>query len=210
MLIILLDILNFSRYIMKERHQKVELWTSQKPKKEARLETWVNPCPRSHQERKKDGISTSWKMFELLTPCSNQNMNNVCQHFGNTRMIVAKLRNYNDTIRCDIQNEIMSVFLNANGGFHERYHHTHQQPITPPQAYFPSGPSKKYSQSINPPPHTSLSSLCSQNPSLSCSGNNSPSPFSQYNNSLLFHNFPTESISPATTSSEENTQVSVE
>ena len=51
-------------------------------------------------------------------------MNDVCQHFGN--MIVAKLRNYNDTIRCVIQNEVMSVFLNGNGGFHERYHHTHQ------------------------------------------------------------------------------------
>ena len=137
-------------------------------------------------------------------------MNDDCQHFGNK--IAAKLRNYNDTTRCIIQNEIMSVFLIANRGFYERHHNTYLQPINPPQAHFAIGPSKKYAQSINPPPHTSLSSPCSQNPSPSCSGNTSPSPFSQYNNSLLPHNFPTESISPATTSSEENinTQVFVE
>jgi len=124
-------------------------------------------------------------------------MTNECQHFWN--MIAAKLRNYNDTIRCFIQNKIMSVFLNANRVFYERYHHTHLQPINPPETHFPSGPSKilVYAQSIYPPPHTSLSSLCSQNPSPSCSGNTSPSPFSQYNNSVLPHSFPTESISPA-------------
>jgi len=54
------------------------------------------------------------KAFALLTACSNQTMNDECQHFGN--MIAAKLRNYNDTIRCVIQNEIMNVFLNANRG----------------------------------------------------------------------------------------------
>jgi len=59
MLIILLNILYFPRYIMNERHQKVEIWTSQKLKEEARLKTRVNPCPRSHQERKEDGRSTS-------------------------------------------------------------------------------------------------------------------------------------------------------
>jgi len=38
-------------------------------------------------------------------------MNDECELFGN--MIVAKLRNYNDTVRCVIQNEIiMSIFLN--------------------------------------------------------------------------------------------------
>ena len=135
-------------------------------------------------------------------------MNDKCQHFGN--MIAAELWNYNDTIQCVIQNEIMSVFLNANRGFYERYLHTHQQPINPPPAHFPSGPSKMYPQSINPPPHTSVSSLCSQNTPPSCSGNNSPSPFSQYNNSLLSHSFRTESISPAMTSSEENMHVFVE
>jgi len=45
MLIILLNISYFSRYIMKVRHQKVELWVSQNPKKETRLKTRVNPCP---------------------------------------------------------------------------------------------------------------------------------------------------------------------
>jgi hypothetical protein len=148
------------------------------------------------------------KASELLTACSNQTMNDECQHFGN--MIAARLRNYNYKTGCVIQNEIMSVFLNANRGFYERYHHTHLQSISPPQAHFPSGPSKMYPQSINPSPHTSLSSLCFQNPSPSCSGNTSLSPFSEYNNSILPHRFPTEIISPATTSSEEKIQVLVE
>ena len=55
------------------------------------------------------------KAFELLTDCSNQTMNDECRHFRN--MIVAKLRNHNDTVRYVIQNEIMSVFLKANRGF---------------------------------------------------------------------------------------------
>ena len=67
-------------------------------------------------------------------------MNDECQHFGN--MIAAKLRNYNEMLRCVIQNEIMNLFLNANRGLYERYHRTHLQPINPPQAHFPSGPSK--------------------------------------------------------------------
>jgi len=103
-------------------------------------------------------------------------MNDECQRFWN--MIAAKLRNYNETVRFVIQNEITNVFLNANWGLYGRYHHTHLQPINPPQAHFPSGPSKMQSQSINPSPHTSLSSLCSQNPFPSCSGNTSPSPVS--------------------------------
>jgi len=166
--------------------------------------------PLPPRKKKKTEDQSLEKAFELLAACSNQTMNDECQHFGN--MIAAKLRNYNETVRCVIQNEIMNVFLNANRGLYERYHHTHLQPINPPQPHFPSGPSKMYPQSINPPPHTSLSSLCSQNPSPSCSGNTSPSPVSQYNNSILPHSFPTESISPATTCSEENidTQVFVE
>jgi len=60
-------------------------------------------------------------------------MNDDCQHFWN--MIAAKLRNYNETVRCVIQNEIMNVFLNANRGLYERYHHTHLQSINPPQVH---------------------------------------------------------------------------
>jgi len=110
---------------MKVRHQKVEIWTSQKPKKENHLKTRVNPCPRSNQGKKKKTTEDQRleKAFELLTACSNQTMNDECQHFGN--MIAAKLRNYNETVRCVIQNEIMNVFLNANMGLYERYHHTH-------------------------------------------------------------------------------------
>ena len=129
------------------------------------------------REKKKAEDQRLEKAFELLAACSNQTMNDECQHFGN--MVAAKLRNYNETVRCVIQNEIMKVFLNANRGLYERYHHTHLQPINPPQAHFPSGPSKMYPQSTNPTSHTSLSSLCSQNPSPSCSGNTSPSPVSQ-------------------------------
>jgi hypothetical protein len=36
---------------MKERLQKVQIRTSQKPKKETRLKTWVNSYIRSHQEK---------------------------------------------------------------------------------------------------------------------------------------------------------------
>jgi len=166
--------------------------------------------PQPPRKNKKTEDQRLEKPFELLAACSNQTMNDECQHFGN--MIAAKLRNYNETVRRVIQNEIMNVFLNANREVYERYHHTHLQTINPPQAHFPSGPSKMYPQSFNPHPHTSLSSPCSQTPSPSCSGNTSPSPVSQYNNSILPHSCPTASISPATTCSEGNidTQVFVE
>jgi len=143
---------------MKARHQKVEIWTSQKPKKENHLKTRLNPCPRSQQERKRRRKSASWKSVWIINTCSNQTTNDECQHFGN--MIAAKLMNYSETVRCVIQNEIMNVFLNANRGLYKRYHHTHLQPINPPQAHFPRGPSKIYPQNINSPRHTSLSSLC--------------------------------------------------
>ena len=105
----------------------------------------------------------------------------------------------------------MNVFLNANSGLYECNHRTHLQPIKPPQTHFPNGPSKMCPQSINPSAHTSFSSLCSQNPTPSCSGNTSQSPVTQYNNALC-RSFQTESISPATKFSEENieTQLFVE
>ena len=96
--------------------------------------------PQPPRKKKKTEDQRLEKAFELLTACSNQTMNDECQHFGN--MIAAKLRNYNDTIRCVIQNEIMTVFLNANRGSYEHYHQTHLQPINPPHAHSPSGPSK--------------------------------------------------------------------
>jgi hypothetical protein len=133
--------------------------------------------PQPSRKKKKTEDQRLEKAFELSTACSNQTVNDEFQHFGGMR--AAKLRNYNETVRCVIQNEIMNVFLNANRELYERYHHTHLQPINPPEAHFPSGPSKMYPQSINPHQHTSLSSLCSQNPSPSCSGNTSPSPVSQ-------------------------------
>jgi hypothetical protein len=107
-------------------------------------------------------------------------MNDEYQHFGN--MIATRLRNCNDTVRCVIQNEIMGLFVNANRGFYECNHHTHLHLNNPSQVHFPSGPSNMYIQSINRPPNTSPSSLHSQNLS--------PSPLSQYNNSLLSQVFP--------------------
>ena len=79
--------------------------------------------PQPLRKKKKTEVHRLEKAFEFLTAFSSQIMNDECQHFGN--MIAAKLRNYNDTVRWVIQNEIMSVFLNANRGFYERYHHTH-------------------------------------------------------------------------------------
>jgi len=71
--------------------------------------------PQSPGKKKKMEHQHREKVFELLTACSNQTMNDECQHFEN--MITTKLRNYNDTVQCVIQNEIMSVFLNAGRGF---------------------------------------------------------------------------------------------
>jgi hypothetical protein len=79
----------------------------------------------------------------------------------------------------------MRIYLNAHRGFYERYQHTYLQPIKPPQAHFPSGPSKMNPRRITSPANTAISNICSENPSPSCSGNNSPSPFTQYNNTIL-------------------------
>ena len=98
--------------------------------------------PQPPRKKKKAEDQCLEKAFELLTAFSNQSVNDECQHFGN--MIAAKLRNYNEMVQCVIQSEIMNVFLNANGGLYERYHHIHLQAINPPQAHVPSGPSKKY------------------------------------------------------------------
>ena len=71
---------------MKVRHKKVEKWTSQKPQKET---------PRQKNKTEDQRLQ---KLFEILTACSNQTMNDECQHFGNK--IAAKSRNYNETVRC--------------------------------------------------------------------------------------------------------------
>jgi len=71
--------------------------------------------PQPPRKKKKTENQRLGKAFEFLTACSNQTMNDECQHFGN--MIAAKLRNYNEMVRCVIQNEIMNVFLMQVGGF---------------------------------------------------------------------------------------------
>jgi hypothetical protein len=55
------------------------------------------------------------RAFELLTACSNQALNDDCQHFGD--VIAVKLRNYNDMLSCAIQNDIMRILVNANSWF---------------------------------------------------------------------------------------------
>jgi len=102
--------------------------------------------PQRPRKKKKTEDQRLEKAFELLTACSNQTMSDECYHLGN--MIATKLRNYNETVRCVIQTEITNVFLNANRGLYEHYHHTHLQPINPSQAHFPSGPSKKHQSSF--------------------------------------------------------------
>jgi len=55
---------------MKVRHQKVEIWTSQKSKKENHLKTRVNsgpPPPQPPRKKKKTEDRRLEKAFELLT-----------------------------------------------------------------------------------------------------------------------------------------------
>jgi len=52
--------------------------------------------PQPPRKKKKTEDQRLEKAFELLTACSNQTMNDKCQHFGD--MIAAELRNYNETV----------------------------------------------------------------------------------------------------------------
>ena len=71
--------------------------------------------PQPPRKKKDTEYQRLKKAFVLLTACSNQAMDDEYQHFGN--IAAAKLRNYNDTVRYVIQNEIACLFLNANGFF---------------------------------------------------------------------------------------------
>jgi hypothetical protein len=81
--------------------------------------SFENACeallPQPTRKKKKMEDQRLEKAFELLTACSNQTVNDECQQFGN--MIAAKLRYYNETVRCAIQYEIMNVFLKTKRGF---------------------------------------------------------------------------------------------
>ena len=128
--------------------------------------------PQPLRNKKKAEDQRLEKAFELLTSCSNQTMNDECQHFGN--IIAAKLRNYNEIVRCVIQSEIIKLFLNANRGCMNAI-------ITPISGQLTH--LKPTSQVV---PVLLRTLLRHQS-------------VSQYNNSILPHSFPTESISPATT-----------
>ena len=58
--------------------------------------------PQPQRKKKKTEDQRLEKAFELLTACSKQSMDDECQHFGN--IIAAKLRNYDDKVRCVNQN----------------------------------------------------------------------------------------------------------
>jgi hypothetical protein len=97
---------------MKERHQKEGDMDQSEAKERSSSENASESLPQQPPRKKKEMEDQCLeKAFELLTACSNQTMNDECQHFGN--MIAAELQNYNDTIQRVIQNEIMSVLLNA-------------------------------------------------------------------------------------------------
>jgi len=188
MLISLLIISYFSRYRMKARHHKGNTRACQKPQ-EGRG-GGANSCIRRKTRTEDQRL---WKAFELLTSCSNDATNDECQNFGN--MTAAKLMDYNDTIRCAMQNEIMNIFLNAKRVLWMLYH-SHLRPLN----HLNPTPKAVHTKCtltvpINPPPHSSPAPLHSQNPP--------PSPFNQHNNSTLSQSFLTASISPVTISLEE-------
>jgi len=159
--------------------------------------------PQPPRKKKKTEDQRLEKAFELLTACSDQTMNDECQHFGN--MIAANLRNYNETVRCVIQSDIMNVFLNAIRGFMNAI-------ITPISSQLAN--LKLTSQVVPILFHTLLfhPSVLKTLLRHVLETLLRHQPVSQYNNSILPHSFPTENISPATTYSEENidTQMFVE
>ncbi|XKL64919.1 hypothetical protein PGB90_005005 [Kerria lacca] len=54
--------------------------------------------------------------FKLSNTRVKHNATDECYHFG--IMIAAKLRKYGETVRCDIQNDILALFSKANKGFY--------------------------------------------------------------------------------------------
>jgi hypothetical protein len=101
--------------------------------------------PQPPRKEKKTEVPRPEKAFELSTACSNKDTNDECQRFGNMRVV---------TTRVDV-----SFRMGVNSWFYGFYRDTHRQPINPPPARFPSGPSNMYPQSIKPPPHISSTSL---------------------------------------------------
>ena len=162
--------------------------------------------PQPPRKKKKMEDKRLENAFELLTACSNQIMNDECQHFGN--MIAAKLRNYNETVRCVIQNEIMNVFLMQLGGFMNAI----ITPISSQLTYL-----KPTSQVVHLKCtlkvsillrtllfHLSVLKTLLRHVLYTLLRHQSLSTITQ-----LSQRFPTESISPATTFSEENIDTQV-
>jgi hypothetical protein len=116
MLIIWLNIFLFF-YIRNEGETPEAVNTDQLQAKEGNSSENASETlpPQPPSKKKKTEDQRLERAFELLTACSNQALNDNCQHFGN--MIAAKLRNYDDTVRCAIQYDIMKIFLNANRSF---------------------------------------------------------------------------------------------
>jgi hypothetical protein len=78
----------------------VEIWTCYKPKKETTENGSEFLPPQPPRKKKETEDKRLERMFEILTACSDQALNDDCQHFGN--MISAKLRNFNDMVQLAI------------------------------------------------------------------------------------------------------------
>jgi hypothetical protein len=124
--------------------------------------------------RKKRNVSEDQRLdkaFELLT-ASASGMNDECQHFGH--LVACKLRKYDESIRCAIQNDIMSIFLRASSGFYNNYSsaaYSFLNPSGPPTVHYPISSSPHYPVSFQSPTPCS-----SQQPGLDASPSTSYSP----------------------------------
>jgi len=178
----------------------VEIRISQKPKKETRLKTRVNSCHRSHQDKKKKMTEDLCLQIasELLPACSNQATNDECQHFWN--MVASALMNYNDTVDLSFKKKLWACTSMQTVGFTNfviiliSTQITHLKPT---------------SKLVHLKCTLKVSILRTIFFHLSILKNPSLSPLSQHINSILSQSFPTESTSPATTSSGKDINIQV-
>ncbi|XP_069688554.1 uncharacterized protein [Periplaneta americana] len=148
---------------------QVQLSQAQKGNPPVQPDKYLPPPP--PRKKKKVENQRLEKAFQLLTAYSNQTINDECQHFGN--MVAAKLRNFNDSVRCVIESEIMAIFIKANRGFYDHYYPAPLQLTNLPEINSPSVPySVRDSPSPSIYPEYSSPSLQSQNPCLSLQSQN--------------------------------------
>ncbi|PNF39635.1 hypothetical protein B7P43_G05676 [Cryptotermes secundus] len=131
--------------------------------------------PRHTSTRKKrkvcDDDQRLDKAFKILTASTNEKKD--CQHFGN--LVACKLRAYDESIRCAIQNDIMRIFLRASSGFYKNYNtatygtgpNSFLYYKGPPNAHYPSSSSPQFFPSNKQQPFLNTPSTVSfpQSPS---------------------------------------------